>query len=96
LPEGARVAGDKAYTGYIIEDVMSEAHIMLSPLRKKNSTRHTPPWIHDLMSSHRKIIETTGNLIVRLLPKHIQTVTVRGFKIKVALFVLACSINFLV
>ena len=96
LPEGAKVTGDKAYTDYVIEDVMSEANVPFSPLRKKNSTRPVPPWVHYLMSSYRKMVETTGSLIERLLPKHIHAVTARGFEIKVALFVLACSINYLV
>ena len=96
LPEGAKVTGDKAYTDYVIEDVMSEANVPLSPLRKKNSTRPVPPWVHYLMSSYRKMVETTGSLIECLLPKHIHAVTARGFEIKVALFVLACSINYLV
>jgi hypothetical protein len=96
LPEGAKVTGDKAYTDYVIEDVMSEAEVPLSPLRKKNSTRPVPPWVHYLMSSYRKMVETTGSLIECLLPKHIHAVTARGFEIKVALFVLACSINYLV
>lgn len=39
LPEGSKVIGDKAYTDYDIEDVMTEANVLLSPLRKKNSTR---------------------------------------------------------
>jgi len=43
----------------------------------------------------RKIIETTGSLIERLLPKSIHAVAAKGFELKVALFVLACSINFL-
>jgi hypothetical protein len=96
LPEGAQVTGGKAYTDYVIEDVMCEANVPLSPLRKKNSTRPVPPWIHYLMSSYRKMVETTGSLIECLLPKHIHAVTARGFEIKVALFVLACSINYLV
>jgi len=96
LPQGAKVTGDKAYTDYVIEDAMNEAGVSLCPLRKKNSTRSMPPWVHYLMSSYRKMIETTGSLIERLLPKHIHAVTARGFEIKVALFVLACSINFLV
>jgi hypothetical protein len=45
------------------------------------------------MSSYRKMIETTGSLIERLLPKHIHAVTPRGFEIKVALFALAASFN---
>lgn len=96
LPAGSKVTGDKAYTDYVIEDVMNEAEVYLSPLRKKNSIRPVPPWVHYLMSSYRKMVETTGSLIERLLPKHIHAVTPRGFEIKIALFALACSINFLV
>jgi len=96
LPAGSKVTGDKAYTDYVIADVMKEAGVRLSPLRKKNSTRPVPPWVHYLMSSYRKMVETTGRLIERLLPKHIHAVTPRGFEIKVALFALACSLNYLV
>jgi hypothetical protein len=52
--------------------------------------------MHYLMSSYRKLIETTGSLLEQLLPKHIHAVTPAGFELKVALFVLACSINYLV
>jgi hypothetical protein len=54
------------------------------------------PWVHYLMSSYRKLVETTGSLLEQLLPKHIHAVTSAGFELKVALFVLACSTNFLV
>jgi hypothetical protein len=96
LSQGSKVTGDKAYTDYDVEDVMNEAHVHLCPLRKKNSLRPMPPWVKYLMSSYRKMIETTGSLIEQLLPKHIHAVTSRGFELKVALFVLACSINYLV
>jgi len=96
LPEGARLTGDKAYNDYDVEDVINEAGISFIPLRKKNSLRPVPPWIHYLRSSYRKLIETTGSLIEQLLPKHIHAVTSKGFELKVALFVLACSINYLV
>jgi hypothetical protein len=96
LLAGSQVTGDKAYTDYVIEDTMNEAEVYLTPLRKKNSTRPVPPWVHYLMSSYRKMVETTGSLIEQLLPKHIHAVTARGFELKIALFVLACSINFLV
>ena len=43
----------------------------------------------------RKVIETTGSRIERLLPKSIHAVTAKGFELQVALFVGACSINFL-
>jgi hypothetical protein len=55
-----------------------------------NSLRLVPPWMFYLQSTIRKVVETTGSLLERLLPKSIHAVTAKG-----ALFVLACSINFL-
>jgi len=95
LPEGSFVTGDKAYTDYTVEDIMREAGIELIPLRKKNSLRSVPAYMTYFQASIRKIIETTGSLLERLLPKSIHAVSARGFEIKVALLVLACSLNFL-
>lgn len=95
LPEHAWIIGDKAYNDYTIEDVMREAGLELLPIRKKNSHRPVPAFMAYLQASVRKIVETTGSLIERLLPKSIHAVTAKGFELKVALFILACSINFL-
>ncbi|MCL4531454.1 MAG: hypothetical protein M1282_18880 [Chloroflexi bacterium] len=95
VPENSFSTGDKAYNDYLIEDVMREAGIELIPLRKKNSLRPVPAYMTFFQACVRKIIETTGSLIERLLPKSIHAVTAKGFEIKAALFVLACSINFL-
>lgn len=93
LPEDALITGDKAYNHYALEDIMLDAHLNLLPLRKKNSHRPLPAWLTYLLSCCRKIVETTGSLIERLLPKHIHAVTARGFELKIALFVLAASFN---
>ncbi len=95
IPKHSWITGDKAYNNYTIEDIMREAGLDLLPLRKKNSLRPVPPYMFYLQSTIRKIVETTGSLIERLLPKSIHAVTAKGFELKVALFVLACSINFL-
>lgn len=95
LPEGSLIVGDKAYNNYAIEDLMSVAGIQLSPFRKKNSKRPVPPWIYYLQFHYRKMIETTGSLISNLLPKKIHATSAAGFELKVILFVLACSFNFL-
>jgi len=95
LPQGAWIAADKAYNDYTVEDVINEAGLRMRPIRKKNSKRPFPPWIYYLQSIHRKVVETTGSLIERLLPKSIHSVTAKGFELKVGLFVLACSFNFL-
>lgn len=95
LPESSLITGDKAYNDYTIEDLMKQTGVILLPMRKKNSLRPLPPFVFYFQSTIRKIIETTGSLIERLLPKSIHAVTAQGFELKVALFVVACSINFL-
>jgi hypothetical protein len=94
LPECAWVTGDKAYTDYFLENLFQDAQRYLLPLRKSNSKRPVKPWIHYLQASYRKTIETTGIMIERLLPKSIHAVTARDFELKVAIFGLACSINY--
>jgi len=93
LPAGAQVFADKAYTNYLVEDVLAEADIQLAPDRKKNSHRPLPPWLWGLLHHYRNQVETAGSLIERLLPKSIHAVTAKGFELKVILFVLASSIN---
>ena len=89
------LSGDKAYNDYDVEDALLEAGLKMSSWRKKNSKHPIPPWAFYLRSTYRKIVETAGSLIERVLPKFIQTVTAAGFELKVGLFVLACNLNFL-
>lgn len=93
LPEDSRIFGDKAFTYYLIEDILDEAGIQLTPDRKKNSKRPLPPWLKFFLRYYRNQVETAGSLISRLLPKSIHAVTDKGFELKVILFVLASSIN---
>ena len=95
LPDQATITGDKAYNDYGYEDLLEDVDLHLVPLRKKNSKRALDPATTYLMAKARKAIETTGSLIERLLPKHIHSVTATGFELKVGLFVLACSLNFI-
>jgi len=54
-----------------------------------------PAFMTYFQASIRKIIETTGSLIERLLPKSIHAVTAKGFEIKLLfLFSLAASTSF--
>lgn len=94
LPGGSLLTGDKAYNDYAFEDLLAEVQLVLLPLRKKNSKRAISAWITYLLACYRKIIETTGSLLERFLPKHIHAVSARGFALKLAIFVLAISFNF--
>jgi len=95
VPEQSWITGDKAYNDYGMEDLMREAGVELLPLRKKNSWRPVPPYMTYMQHAIRKIVESTGSLIERLLPKSIHAVTAKGFELKLALFVIPSSINFL-
>jgi hypothetical protein len=94
LPDGSIMYADKAYNDYEIEDLLKDVdHIELLPMRKKNSQRALPPEVCFVQHYHRKMVETAGSLIAQLLPKSIHAVTSQGFELKVALFVIAYSLN---
>jgi hypothetical protein len=94
LPDGSIIYADKAYNDYEIEDVLKEVdHIALLPMRKKNAKRAFPPEVSFVQHYYRKRVETAGSLIEQLLPKSIHAVTSQGFELKVALFVIASSLN---
>jgi len=94
LPDGAIIYADKAYNDYEIEDLLKAVdHIQLLPMRKKNSKRALSPSLSFVQSYYRKRVETAGSLIEQLLPKSIHAVTSQGFELKVALFVIASSLN---
>jgi hypothetical protein len=77
-----------------MEDALLEAaHVQLCPIRKKHSKRTRPPYIAYVQHYYRKMIETVGSLLERMLPKTIHAVTAAGFELNVFLFVLAYSIN---
>jgi hypothetical protein len=94
IPDGSIIYADKAYNDYEIEDLLKEIdHIHLIPIRKKNSTRPLSPSLSFMQRYYRKRVETAGSLIEQLLPKSIHAVTSQGFELKVALFVIAASLN---
>jgi hypothetical protein len=68
-------------------------HIQLLPMRKKNSKRISSPSSSFVQSYDRKKVETAGSLIEQLLLKSIHAVISQGFELKVALFVIASSLN---
>lgn len=94
LPAGSTVYADKIYNFYLVEDCLqADGNIDFSPLRKSNSKRPDPAWKRFLQHHYRKIIETSGSLFERLLPKHIHATNSTGFELKVILFVLALSFD---
>jgi len=95
LPAGAQVFADRGYNDYEEDLLQEDGQITFLPMREKNSKRPLPPYLCYLQQVYRKAVETTGSLLERLLPKSIHAVTAQGFELKVVLFVLTCSINYL-
>ena len=93
LPPDAIIYADKGYTDYLMEDLFADADLHLSVMRKRNSKRPVGQAVAFLQHHHRKIVETTGSSLQRLLPKSIHAVTARGFELKLASFLLALSFN---
>ena len=96
LPQGATVYADRAYCNYGIEDALSQAGIMLKPLRRKNSKRQYEPWEVYLHHHRKKRVEVTNSLITQRLPRSIHAVTAAGFEIKVVLFLIATMITLII
>ena len=95
IPEHSFITGDKAYNDYTIEDIMREAGIELIPLRKKNSLRPVPAYMTYLQACIRKVVETTGSLIERLLPNLFMSLLPKVLKSKLLfLSLLVASASF--
>jgi hypothetical protein len=93
LPEGSKLIGDSAYTGYLIEDMFRDNGICLLADRKTNSKRQHNPSNKYLISTRRKRIETAFSDIAKLMPESIHAVTAEGFLIKIIAFIWAYTFD---
>ena len=93
LEQGSVLYADAAYTDYQIEDMLSQEGIQLRSDRKANSHRKDAPWVVYLKGAIRKRIETSISEIKALFLRKIHAVTLRGFLIKILLFLLAFQLN---
>jgi Transposase DDE domain len=93
LPDGSTIYADKAYTDYVCEDMLNQdTQITLTAMRKSNSTRPIPGWLHYICHHVRKQIETTFSQIADYFAKRIYAITAKGAELKAFLAVLAFSI----
>jgi len=93
LPDDCDLYGDKGYTDYLFEDLLTllgSANLIAA--RKSNSKRPHPGYVGYLCQVVRKRVETTFSAITEHFSRSIHAVTPRGFELKVFLTVLAYSI----
>ena len=94
LPEGSELYADSGYTDYEIEDLLSECEqISLKTVGRSNSKRKDSPSLAFLKKHFRRRIETVFSQIKAGFPAHIHAVTVEGFLLKVALFIIAFTFD---
>jgi hypothetical protein len=94
LPVESKIVLDAAYTYFEWEDYLFETdEIKLLVQRKHNSKRADLPAMKDYKQIIRKQIETVFSDINKLFARKIHAVTVSGFLLKVALFVISFAIN---
>ena len=96
LKKGSRVYVDRAYCDYDLEDLIVEVEgIELMPIRRKNSKRFNYRK-QEIAKYFRRFIETIGSKLNSYFPKKIHAVTIKGFIIKIKLFILGLNIDRLI
>ncbi|HET8671605.1 MAG TPA: IS982 family transposase [Candidatus Saccharimonadales bacterium] len=94
LRAGSEVFMDSGYTDYAAEDAAREADgVVFSVCRKKNSKRRQEPMLEYYKVMMRKRIETSFSQITSLFPRHLHTVTFRGFLMKISFFIFAFTLE---
>lgn len=94
LPEGSRNISDSGYTSYWFEDLIKEADgIWHDTVRKSNSKRKNPAFREFYKNHVRKIIENVFSRITAWMPKKIHATSIKGFLLKIKLFIYAFTFN---
>lgn len=88
LPEHSRNISDSAYTNYVFEDILNDVGILHDSVRKSNSKRKDPAYISFYKNYKRKLIESVFSVITRLFPKKIHATTMKGFLLKLKIWIL--------
>jgi hypothetical protein len=90
LPKNSIVIGDKGYISGKLESFLAQFGIMLTSLKRKHMKQDLT---HKIKRKIRKGVETAFSVITAKFGKVIKATTIRGFLVKLKLFILAYSIN---
>jgi hypothetical protein len=90
LPKNSIVIGDKGYISGKLESFLAQFGIELSTLKRKNMRSDLN---HRVKRKIRKGVETAFSVITAKFGKVIRATSIRGFFVKLKLFILAYSID---
>lgn len=90
LPNNSIVIGDKGYISGRLKKFLAQFGIELSTLKRKNM-KNDP--MHKVKRKIRKGVETAFSVITAKFGKVIRATSIRGFLVKLKLFLLAYSID---
>jgi hypothetical protein len=90
LPKNSIVIGDKGYISGKLESFLAQFGIELSALKRKNMRSDLN---HRVKRKIRKGVETAFSVITAKFGKVIRATSIRGFFVKLKLFILAYSID---
>lgn len=94
LPAESEVFADSAYTNYEIEDQLMETSLIaLKVHRRSNSKRKDSPSAAFIKEYMRKRVETTISEIKGLFLRKLHAVTLKGWLLKITLFIFAFTLN---
>jgi len=90
LPKNSIVIGDKGYISGKLERFLAQFGIEISALKRKNMKKDPT---HKIKRKIRKGVETAFSVITSKFGKVIKATSIRGFLVKLKLFILAYSID---
>jgi hypothetical protein len=94
LPVGAQLIADSAYTQFEWEEYLRQTQdLRLLVVAKSNTQRPVEPRIEEYKKLFRKRIETAFGELMKLFPKKIHVTSLKGFLLKIQLFLLAFQID---
>lgn len=94
LPDGAHLICDSAYTQFEWEEYLRETQALrLMVVAKSNTRRAVEPRLEEYKKLFRKRIETAFGELMKLFPKKIHVTSLKGFILKIQLFLFAFQID---
>ena len=94
VKEQSNIYADSGYTNYEIEDMMKDAEdIYLQVERKSNSKRKDTPSLAYIKNAMRKRVEASISDIKKLFLRTIHATTIKGFLLKIVLFIFAIQLK---